>query len=159
MNNENNNSKNVRIWIDADACPKVIKEVIFKFCLRLKVPVTLVANSYMNIPTHPLINFVKVESGDDVADKYIAEHVNVNDLVITADIPLAGDIVKSGAMAINPRGELYDEDNIGERLSIRDFMQDLRDGGLVTGGPDAFSDKDKINFTNSLNKILTQKGL
>lgn len=159
MNKDNDNSNNVRIWIDADACPKVIKEVIFKFCLRLKVPVTLVANSYMNIPSHPLISFVKVESGDDVADQYIAEHVDINDLVITADIPLASEIVNNGAMAINPRGELYDEDNIGERLSMRDFMQDLRDGGLVTGGPEAFSDKDKINFTNSLNRILTQKGL
>ena len=147
----------MKIWIDADACPKVIKEVVFKFSARLKIPVCLVANSYMHIPQSPLISFVKVESGDDVADKYIAENSNPIDLVITADIPLASDIVKKGALAINPRGELYDEDNISERLSMRDFMKDLRDNGLVTGGPDAFSSKDKINFTNTLNRILSKR--
>ena len=88
---------------------------------------------------------------------YIIKHMNENDLVITADIPLASEIVKKGAMAINPRGELYDEENIGERLSVRDFMKDLRDSGLTTGGPSAYNDKDKINFTNSLNKILSQQ--
>lgn len=150
---------NVRIWIDADACPKVVKEVVYKFSARLKVPVTLVANSYMSIPHDNLISFVKVENGADVADMYIAEHASVNDLVITADIPLASAIVKKGAIAINPRGELYDEDNISERLSMRDFMKDLRDNGLITGGPESFNSKDKINFTNSLNKILTKKGL
>ena len=153
------NEADVKIWIDADACPKVIKEVIFKFAMRLRVPVCLVANSYMSYPQNPLFSFVKVESGDDMADMHIAENVGLNDLVITADIPLASEIVKKGALAINPRGEKYDEDNIGERLSMRDFMKDLRDGGLVTGGPDSFSAKDKINFTNSLNRILTEKGL
>jgi hypothetical protein len=148
-----------KIWIDADACPKMIKEVIYKFSVRLQVPVCLVANSYMNIPHHPLITFVKVESGADVADMHIAENVDVTDIVITADIPLAHEIVKKGAIAINPRGEPYTEENIGERLSMRDFMTDLRDGaGMVTGGPAAFSDKDRINFTNSLNRILTKKG-
>lgn len=146
----------MKIWIDADACPKVIKEVIFKFSARLNIQVCLVANSYMNIPHNNLISFVKVDSGADEADKYIAENVNLNDLVITADIPLASEIVKKGVLAINPRGEIYDEDNVSERLSMRDFMKDLRDNGLVTGGPDAFSAKDKINFTNSLNKILTK---
>ena len=147
-----------KIWIDADACPKLVKEVIFKCSARLNIPVCLVANSYMSIPHHPLISFVKVESGDDVADMYIADNVGVNDLVITADIPLASEIVNKGSMAINPRGELYTEENIGERLSMRDFMKDLRDGGLVTGGPEAFGQKDKANFANSLNRILTKKG-
>ena len=147
-----------KIWIDADACPKVIKEVIYKFSTLLKISVILVANSYMNIPQSPYISFVKVESGADVADMHIASNVEITDLVITADIPLASEIVKKGALAINPRGELYDEDNISERLSMRDFMKDLRDNGLVTGGPDTFNSKDKITFTNTLNKILTKKG-
>lgn len=148
----------MKIWIDADACPKAVKEVVYKVSGRLKIPVTLVANSYMNVPFDQLITFVKVESGADVADMHITANVDIDDLVITADIPLASEIVKKGALAINPRGELYDEDNISERLSMRDFMKDLRDNGLVTGGPEAYSDKDKINFTNSLNKILTKKG-
>lgn len=148
----------MKIWIDADACPKVIKETVYKFSVRLNIPVVLVANAYMNIPHHELISFVKVESGDDVADMYIAENCEEIDLVITADIPLAAEIVKKGALAINPRGELYDEESIGERLSMRNFMKDLRDGGLVTGGPDAFGPKDKANFSNTLNKLLSNKG-
>ncbi|RZF23295.1 MULTISPECIES: YaiI/YqxD family protein [Halobacteriovorax] len=148
----------MKIWVDADACPKVIKEILFKTSIRLQIPLILVANSYMNIPHHELISFVKVDSGDDVADMYIAEHVEVNDLVITADIPLAAEVVGRGTLAINPRGELYDEENIGERLSMRDFMKELRDGGVVTGGPDSFNAKDKQNFANSLNKILSKKG-
>ena len=150
--------KKTKLWIDADACPRVIKEVVFKVSGRLKLEVCLVANSYMNVPQSPFISFVKVDSGADVADIYIVEHLSSDDLVITADIPLASGVIKKGALAINPRGELYDEENISERLSMRDFMKDLRDSGLVTGGPDAFNDKDKISFTNSLNKILTRKG-
>ncbi|MFG1501000.1 YaiI/YqxD family protein [Halobacteriovorax sp. XZX-3] len=148
----------MKIWVDADACPKVIKEVLFKTSIRLQIPLVLVANSYMNIPLHELITFIKVDSGADVADMYIADNAKINDLVITADIPLAAEVVKNGTLAINPRGELYDEENVGERLSMRDFMKELRDGGLITGGPDAFSTKDKANFANSLNKILSKKG-
>lgn len=148
----------MKIWVDADACPKVVKEVLFKTAIRLNIPLVLVANSYMNIPHHALISFVKVESGADVADMYIADHVEINDLVITADIPLAAEVVKKGTLAINPRGELYDEENIGERLSMRDFMKELREGGMITGGPDSFNTKDKANFANSLNKILAKKG-
>lgn len=148
---------NFKIWIDADACPRVVKEVVFKFSARLKIPVCLVANSFMNLPLSELISFVKVDEGDDVADKYIVEHLDHNDIVITADIPLASSVIEKGALAINPRGELYDEDNIGERLSMRDFMKDLRDNGLVTGGPDSFNQKDKVNFTNTLNKLLSKK--
>lgn len=148
-----------KIWIDADACPKVIKEVIYKFSGRLRIPVCLVANAYMSVPHDILISFEKVDSGADVADMYIVEHASSEDIVITADIPLASEIIKKGAVAINPRGEVYDEDNISERLSMRDFMKELRDSGMVSGGPDAFSAKDKISFTNSLNKILTKKGL
>lgn len=145
-----------KIWIDADACPKMVKEVIFKTSFRLKIPVTLVANNYIAVPPDPLINSIQVDQGADVADQYIAEHVQETDLVITADIPLAAIIVEKGAMAINPRGELYTEENVHERLSMRDFMQDLRDGGMDTGGPPPFGPKDKERFANSLNRILTK---
>ena len=147
-----------KIWVDADACPKIIKEVIFKFSSRLQIPVCLVANSYMKVPHTDLVSLVKVDLGADVADKYIATHCKEQDIVVTADLPLAGEVVKTGALAINPRGELYDEETICDRLSMRDFMTDLRDNGLVTGGPNTFSGKDKINFTNTLNKTLTKKG-
>lgn len=147
-----------QIWIDADACPKAVKEVVFNFSNRFKVKVCLVANSYMNYPRTELISFVKVDSGADVADKHISENCSTEDIVITADLPLAGDVVKKGALAINPRGEFYDEETISEKLSMRDFMKDLRDNGLITGGPSSYDAKDKIAFTNSLNKILTKKG-
>lgn len=147
--------KQITIWIDADACPKLIKEVIFKAAIRLQQPVFLVANSYMKIPHHPLIRLIQVEQGADVADTYIVEHVAPEDLVITADIPLADHVVSKGATAINVRGELYTEENIKERLSMRDFMKDLRDSGVDTGGPAPFDQKDKINFTNAFNRITT----
>lgn len=152
-------NQKTRIWVDADACPKVIKEVIFKVSGRLKIEVILVANSYMTIPESPYITFVKVESGADVADNYISSHCTTEDIVVTADLPLAGDVVKKESLAINPRGDIYDEETICEKLSMRDFMTELRDSGMITGGPEAFSDKDKITFTNSLNKILAQKKL
>lgn len=144
----------MKIWIDADACPKVIKEHVFKIAGKRNIPVTLVANSSMWIPSSPLFNLIQVEQGADVADAYIVEHIKETHLAITADIPLADLIVKKGATAINPRGEVYTEENISERLSVRDFMQDLRDSGIETGGPKAFDTKDKAAFANSLNKIL-----
>ena len=146
----------MKIWIDADACPKMVKEGIFKASFRLKVPVTLVANSYMAVPQGGLINSIQVDKGADIADFYIEETVTEKDLVITADIPLAALIVEKGATAINPRGELYTAENVRERLSMRDFMKDLRDGGVDTGGPQAFGPKDKERFANSLNRILTK---
>lgn len=146
----------MKIWIDADACPKVIKEIVFKTSHRLQVPVCLVANSYMSVPHSPLVTLIHVEQGDDVADKYIADNVSIGDLVITADIPLAAIVVEKGVLAINPRGELYSEENIGERLSMRDFMKNLRDGGLDTGGPAPFGPKDKERFANSLNRIMAK---
>ena len=149
-------SKITKIWIDADACPKVIKEIIFKTSSRLQLPVTLVANSNMHIPLTPLINLVTVAQGADVADTYIVEHVTPSELVITADIPLANFIVEKGALAINPRGEIYTEENIGEALAMRNFMQDLRDGGMTLGGPDSFGPKDKAAFANALNSLLAQ---
>ena len=147
----------MKIWIDADACPKTIKEHIFKTSGRQKVEVILVANSQMWIPDSPYIRLIQVKEGDDVADFYIVEHLGENDIVITADIPLADHVIKKGAIAINPRGEIYTEENISEKLSVRDFMQELRDSGVETGGPAAFETKDKANFANSLNQLLTKK--
>lgn len=146
----------MKIWIDADACPKIVKEVIFKASSRLKVDVCLVANSHLNIPLSPYISFVKVDLGADIADQYIAQNVEKIDLVITADIPLAALVVEKEATAINPRGEVYTEENIAERLSVRNFMQELRDSGMDTGGPPPLGPKDKEKFTNSFDKIMTK---
>ncbi len=145
-----------KIWIDADACPKMVKEVIFNVSGRKNIPVTLVANSFMQIPHSPLIDLVQVDKGADVADFYIVENSNKDDLVITADIPLAKLLVDKETTAINPRGEIYTEENINERLSMRDFMTELRDSGMVTGGPAPLGQKDKIAFTNSLDRIITK---
>ena len=146
----------MKIWIDADACPKVIKEHVYKIAASKNITVTLVANAPMWTPDSPLINLVQVDQGADVADNYIVEHAKATDLIITAYIPLAALIVELGAIAINPRGEVYTEENISEWLSIRDFMQELRDGGLDTGGPAPFGTKDKAAFANSLNRILSK---
>ncbi len=152
-------SYKLKIWIDADACPKVVKEAIFKASFRLNLPVCLVANSYMSVPQGGLITSVQVDQGDDVADFYIVEHLHQNDLVVTADIPLAALVVEKGATAINPRGEIYTEENVRERLSMRDFMKELRDSGLASGGPAPFGPKDKELFINSFNRIMHKKGL
>jgi uncharacterized protein len=148
----------VTIWIDADACPKLVKEIIFKISARLQIPVVLVANNSMFIPPSPLIRLVTVAHGADVADSYIVEHVQEKDIVITADIPLAAFVVEKNAIGLNIRGEIYTEENVREKLSMRDFMKELRDqGGLVTGGPDAFGPKDAERFTNAINKILQKR--
>lgn len=142
-----------KIWIDADACPKAVKEILFKTSARLKIELSLVANSYQAIPQSPLITLTIVGKQLDEADQYIVDHVQSGELVITADIPLAAKVVGKEAFALNPRGELYTEENIGEILSMRDFMKDLRDGGAITGGPSAFGPKDVEHFANSLNKL------
>ena len=146
----------MKIWIDADACPKVVKEVIFKASFRLNVPVCLVANSYMAIPQHPLISFIQVDQGADVADFYIVQNVAEVDLVITADIPLAGLVVEKGAIAINPRGERYSEENIRQRLAMRDFMDTMRSSGIQTGGPPPLNQTDRRNFANELDRWLAK---
>lgn len=144
-----------KIWIDADACPKAVKEIIFKTSYRIKVPIILVANSYQMIPQSDLIRLIIVDKGTDVADQYIIDNVLEVELVVTADIPLAAKIVEKNAIAINPRGEIYTEENIGEILSMRDFMKELRDGGSITGGPSTFGPKDVERFANSLNKLFS----
>jgi uncharacterized protein YaiI (UPF0178 family) len=148
-----------RLLIDADACPKALKEVLYRISGRLNLPILLVANSQQQVPLNPLVTFVKVDKGADMADHYIVENVTPEDIVITADIPLAAFIVEKNAIALDHRGELYTEENVRERLSIRDFMKDIRDSGVITGGPAPFGPKDVEKFTNSLNKILTRKKL
>ena len=142
-----------KIWIDADACPKGVKEILFKTSARLKIELALVANSFQSIPLSPLITLTIVGKKLDEADQYIVDNVQPFQLVITADIPLAAKVVAKEAYALNPRGELYTEENIGEILSMRDFMKDLRDGGAVTGGPSSFGPKDIERFANSLNAL------
>lgn len=145
----------VKIWIDADACPRVIKEILFRASERLRIPVCLVANKNLSRHENGLIESIVVDDGFDVADDYIAEHVSHDDVVITADIPLASRIVAKGAVAIDPRGETYTGDNVGERLSVRDLMTDLRESGLVRGGPPQFGLTDRQRFASSLDRLLT----
>ena len=146
----------MKIWIDADACPRVIKEILFRASGRLKIPVCLVANKKLAKHDTHLVESIVVGEGFDVADDYIADHAAPKDLVITADIPLAARIVANGGVALDPRGELYTEENVGERLSMRDLMMELRSGGLVHGGPSQFSLTDRQRFASSLDSLLTR---
>ncbi|MBU0484100.1 MAG: YaiI/YqxD family protein [Proteobacteria bacterium] len=145
----------MKIWVDGDACPVVIKEILYKAAERTGIELTLVANQQVRIPSSPLIKFLRVPSGQDVADNEIVKRLEAGDLVITADIPLAADVVEKGAHALNPRGELYCVDNIRDRLNIRDFMDSLRADGIETGGPPALSQTDRRSFANNLDKFLT----
>ncbi len=145
------------IYVDADACPKVIKDIIYKAVQRLKIPLVMVANQYINHPRSEYITSLAVHGGIDSADDKIVELVNPDDLVITADIPLADFVVKKGAYAINPRGELYTEANIKERLAIRDLMTEMRNSGIETGGPPPFKQKDRELFANQLDRFLTKQ--
>ncbi|HBA88483.1 MAG TPA: YaiI/YqxD family protein [Geobacter sp.] len=146
----------MKIWIDADACPRVIKDIIFRASERLKVEACLVANSDLSKAHTRLITSVRVKDGFDIADDYIAENAQPCDLVITADIPLAARIVEKGGVALDPRGELYTEENVGERLSMRNLMQQLRSEGLAPGGPGQFSLTDRQRFASSLDRLLTR---
>lgn len=146
----------MKIWIDADACPRVVKEIVFRASERLQVPVFLVANQGLAKHHSRLVASVVVPGGFDEADKYIAEHTSPADLVITADIPLAARIVEKGGVALDPRGELYTGENVGERLSLRDLLQGLRDEGLVQGGPAQFGPADKQRFASALDRTLTR---
>jgi uncharacterized protein len=144
----------MKIWVDADACPGVIKDILFRAAERACVHMTLVANQSMRIPPSPYIRFTQVASGFDVADKHIVALLETNDLVITADIPLAAATIDKGAHALNPRGELYTKDNIRERLSMRNFMDELRGSGVATGGPPVLGPRDRQAFANSLDRVL-----
>ena len=146
----------MHIWVDADACPKVIKEILFRASQRLSIPVTLVANQGISVPATSLIRAIQVPAGYDVADNYIVQQLDAGDLVITADIPLAAEVLEKKAHALNPRGELYTENNIKERLMMRDFMSDLRSSGIQTGGPAALNQKDRQAFGNALDCFLAR---
>ena len=146
----------MKIWVDADACPVAIKEILFKAADRVGILVTLVANQSMQVPQSSNIAFVRVSSGFDVADNEIVKRLDGGDLVVTGDIPLAAKVIEKGGLALNPRGEMYSSDNIKARLSMRDFMESLRSSGIQTGGPTALSKSDRQAFANNLDKILTR---
>jgi len=146
----------MKIWVDADACPVVIKDILFRAAERTGLQLTLVANRPVHIPASSYVKRLLVASGPDVADKEIVKLMSAGDLVITGDIPLAADVVEKGGYALNPRGELYSVDNIRARLNMRDFMDDLRASGIDTGGPPPLSKNDRQSFANNLDKILTR---
>lgn len=146
----------MRIWVDADACPKVIKEILFRAAERRQIPLTLVANKLLHCPPSQVIRALQVPAGFDVADNKIVELTEPGDLVITADIPLAAGVIAKGGHALDPRGELYTKDTIRERLAMRDFMDVLRSSGVETGGPAAFSQGDRQAFANQLDRFLAR---
>jgi uncharacterized protein YaiI (UPF0178 family) len=146
-----------QIWVDADACPAVVKDILFRAADRAKVAVTLVANQWLRTPPSPWIRSLHVAGGFDVADTAIVERVNAGDLVVTQDIPLAARVLEKRAIAVNPRGELYTPDNMAERLSMRNFMEELRGSGVQTGGPATFHARDRQAFANQLDRWLAQR--
>jgi len=148
----------VQIWVDADACPQIIKEILFRAAERAQVLTTLVANAPLRTPPSPFIKSVRVAKGFDVADHRIVKEMQPGDLVITADIPLAAEVIARGAHALDPRGELYSEDNVRERLAIRNLMQELRSTGDILGGPAPFNQSDRQRFANHLDRLLTRPG-
>ncbi|MES2025797.1 MAG: YaiI/YqxD family protein [Pseudomonadota bacterium] len=148
----------MQIWVDADACPNVIKEVLFRVADRLEVQVTLVANKLLRTPPSRFIKAIQVPAGFDVADNEIVRLVQEGDLVITADIPLAADVLEQGGHPLNPRGEFYTKDNIQQQLTMRAFMDDLRSSGVDTGGPAAFSQSDIRAFANQLDRYMARQG-
>lgn len=146
----------MHIWVDADACPGVIKEILFRAAERRQIPTTLVANQMLRTPPSKVIRAIQVPHGLDVADTHIVEQVAAGDLVVTADIPLAARVIERGAHALNPRGEMYTAATIRERLSMRNFMEELRNAGVETGGPNAFSQADRQAFANQLDRFLAR---
>lgn len=147
----------MQIWVDADACPKAIKEILFRAAEKRKIQLTLVANKMLYCPPSQYIRAMQVPAGFDVADNKIAGLVEPGDLVITADIPLAADVIARGGHALNPRGELYTKDTIQERLTMRNFMDGLRGSGVDTGGPPTLNQSDRQEFANRLDKFLARK--
>ncbi|HAB75217.1 MULTISPECIES: YaiI/YqxD family protein [Pantoea] len=145
------------IWVDADACPNVIKEVLYRAADRTKTQVTFVANQSLRVPPSPYLKTLRVPAGFDVADNEIVKRVEVGDLVITADIPLAAEVLEKGGAALNPRGERYSPATIREKLTMRDFMDTMRASGVQTGGPAAMSPRDRQQFANALDSWLTQR--
>lgn len=145
----------MQIWVDADACPKVIKEILYRAAERVKCNLILVANQNLAIPKSPYVKSVRVQTGFDVADNYIVQQVSAGDLVITADIPLAAEVIAKGASALNPRGEIYNPDTIRQKLTMRDFMDEMRGTGVITGGPPPLSQTERREFANALDRLLS----
>jgi len=146
----------MQIWVDADACPSVIKDILFRAAQRTKIQTTLIANHFMRVPASPYIQFVQVASGFDIADNEIVKRLNVGDIVITGDIPLAAEVIEKGGQALNPRGELYTTENIKARLTMRDFMETMRSSGIMTEGAAPFSHTDRKAFADQLDRLLAQ---
>ena len=144
----------MQIWVDADACPKVIKEILYRAADRVKCQLKLVANQSLSIPKSPFIKSIRVEPGFDVADNYIVQQVAEGDLVITADIPLAAEVMEKGAEALNPRGEFYSRETIRQKLTMRDFMDEMRGSGVMSGGPPPLNQADRREFANAIDKYL-----
>lgn len=147
----------MKIWVDADACPKVIKEILYRAALRTKISMILVANQAISFPRSEFISSIQVGSGFDVADSRIVQEMQVGDLVITADIPLADLVIDKGGTALNPRGELYSKSNIKQRLAMRNLSESLRSTGIMTGGPAKLNTKNNQNFANALDRLLAQQ--
>ena len=145
----------MKLWIDADACPNAVKEIVLRAAERTKVRVTFVANQNVPLPNRTWLQFVRVPKGLDVADTYIAEHLNPEDLVVTQDVPLAAEVVEKGAQAISPRGVMWTKENVNEKRSLRDFFTEARESGIITGGPKPFDNKAKQSFANALDRWLT----
>lgn len=145
----------MKIWVDADACPKKIKEILFRAAIRTKTKLILVSNHAISTPASPFISKIQVIAGFDVADNKIAQNIEAGDLLITADIPLADAVINKSAIALNPRGELYSKENIKERLSLRNLSTDLRNSGISTSGPSTLSKNEIQRFANTLDSILS----
>ena len=146
----------MNIWVDADACPQVIKEILFRAADRCRLQLTLVANQPLRTPPSRYIKAVQVSAGFDVADNEIVRRLEAGDLVITSDIPLAAEVIEKGGQALSPRGELFTTENIRARLNMRDFMDTLRGSGINTGGPPAMSQSDRMEFANHLDRLLAR---
>lgn len=146
----------MKIWVDADACPGVIKDILYRAAERKQIELVLVANQRLRVPPSKFISSMQVEPGFDVADNEIVRLCESGDLVITADIPLAADVIKKGGLALSPRGERYTKDNIGGRLNMRDFMDTMRSSGEHTGGPPPLHQRDRMAFANELDKLLAR---
>ena len=155
-NTQNTNQTSQQIWVDADACPVVIKEILYRAAERCRINLTLVANQALSTPPSRYIHFVQVRAGFDVADNEIVQRVSSGDLVITSDIPLAAEVIEKDALALSPRGEKYSKANIKARLNMRDFMDTLRSSGVDTGGPPSFSHNDRKAFADRLDRWLQQ---
>ena len=146
----------MKIWIDADACPGPVKEIVIRAAERLKVPTVFVSNKPLNLPRSEQVSSVQVGAGPDIADQYISAHAHRGDLAVTQDIPLAAALVKSGVVALDVRGEPFTEENIDERLSVRNFLHELREGGVVTGGPKGFGPQDRQKFAATFDRELNR---